>query len=55
MTDTERLVSGRSHNIDAVTVQGRCQVREFIDDLEGADQKKNHGITSACGGLRATE
>ena len=40
MTDAEKLISGRNFDIHAITVQGRCFVREFIDGLESADQKK---------------
>lgn len=40
MTQVEKLVSGRSHDIFALSVQGKCLVSEFIDSLESADQKK---------------
>jgi phage-related protein len=40
MTGIEKLISGRSLDIYAITVHGDCLVREFIDGLESADQKK---------------
>ena len=40
MADAEKLISGRSYDIYAITVQGNCLVKEFIDSLEDPDQKK---------------
>lgn len=40
MVDAEKLISGRSFDLYAITVEGKCPVREFIDSLEFADQKK---------------
>ena len=40
MTDIEKLITGGSFDIYAITDHGKCLVQEFIDDLESADQKK---------------
>ena len=40
MVNTEKLISGRSIDLYAITVQGKCLVQDFIDSLETMDQKK---------------
>jgi len=40
MVDAEKFISGRSFDIYAITVEGKCPVQVFIDSLESADQKK---------------
>lgn len=40
MVDAEKLISGRSFDIFAITVQGTCPVQEYIDSLEASKQKK---------------
>ncbi len=40
MINTEKLITGKSLDIYAITNDGRCPVQEFIDGLESADQKK---------------
>ena len=40
MVNIEKLISGRSIDLYAITVQGKCLIRDFIDSLETVDQKK---------------